>query len=84
MWEGSNLAEHINVFDQVIADLGKVDVKIDNEDMAIILMCSLPGSYEHWVTTLTYGWMKLLQLCWVCMSKGGRTIYLKILLEVLL
>lgn len=55
MQEGSNLAEHINVFNQVIADLVKVEVKVDDEDRAIILLCSLPGSYEHLVTTLTYG-----------------------------
>ena len=55
MQEGSDLAEHINVFNQLIADLGKVEVKIDEEDRAIILLCSLPGSYEHLVTTLTYG-----------------------------
>ena len=39
----------------IIADLGKVDVKIDDEDRAIILLCSLPESYEHLVTKLTYG-----------------------------
>ena len=55
MQEGSDLAEHISIFNQLIADLGKVDVKIDEEDKAIILLCSLPGSYEHLVTTLTYG-----------------------------
>ena len=55
MQEGSDLAEHINIFTQLIDDLRKVDVKIDDEDRAIILLCSLPGSYEHLVTTLTYG-----------------------------
>ena len=55
MLESSNLAEHINVFNQLIADLGKVDVKIDDEDRAIILRCSFQGSYERLVTTLTYG-----------------------------
>ena len=44
MQEGSDLAEHINVFNQLIVDLGKVDVKIDDEDRAIILLCSLPRS----------------------------------------
>jgi hypothetical protein len=55
MQEGSDLAEHVNVFNQLVADLGKVDVKIDDEDMAIVLLCSLPDSYDHLVTTLTYG-----------------------------
>ena len=55
MQKWSDLAEHINVFNQLIADLGKVDVKIDDEDSASILLFSLPGSHEHLVTTLTYG-----------------------------
>ena len=42
MQEGSDLAEHINVFNQVVADLGNVEVKVDDEDRAIILPCSLP------------------------------------------
>ena len=55
MQEGSDLAEHVNVFNQLVADLGKVDVKIEDEDMAIVLLCSLPDSSDHLVTTLTYG-----------------------------
>ena len=52
--EGSVLAEHINVFNQLIADLVKVEVKIEDDDKAIILLCSLLSSYEHLVTMLTY------------------------------
>ena len=55
MQEGSNLAQHINIFNQIITDLVRVDVKIEDEDKAIILLCSLPPSYEHLVTTLIYG-----------------------------
>ena len=55
MQDGEDLAEHINVFNQLVADLAKVDVKVDDDDKAIILLCSLPSSYEHLVTTLTYG-----------------------------
>ena len=55
MQEGLNLAQHINIFNQIITDLIRVDVKIEDEDKTIILLCSLPPSYEHLVTVLTYG-----------------------------
>ena len=55
MQEGSDLTAHINVFNQLVADLLKVEVKVEDGDGAIILLCSLPGSYEHLVTTLTVG-----------------------------
>ena len=55
MQEGCDLAQHVNVFNQIITDLAQLDVKIEDEDRAMILLCSLPPSYEHMVTTLTYG-----------------------------
>ena len=55
MQEGSDLAQHVNVFNQIITDLVRLDVKIEDEDRAMILLCSLLSSYEHLVTTLTYG-----------------------------
>ncbi|KAK4397553.1 Retrovirus-related Pol polyprotein from transposon TNT 1-94 [Sesamum angolense] len=55
MQEGSDLAQHVNVFNQIITDLARLDVNIEDEDRAMILLCSLPFSYEHLVTTLTYG-----------------------------
>ena len=55
MQEGSDLVEHLNVFNQLVVDLAHREVTVDDEDKAIILLCSLPPSYEHVVTTLTYG-----------------------------
>ncbi|KAL0293416.1 UNVERIFIED_CONTAM: Retrovirus-related Pol polyprotein from transposon TNT 1-94 [Sesamum radiatum] len=55
MQEGSDLAQHVNVFNQIITDLARLDVSIEDEDRVMILLCSLPFSYEHLVTTLTYG-----------------------------
>lgn len=45
----------MNVFNQLVTDLVKMDVEVDDEDKAIVLLCSLPESNEHVVTTLTYG-----------------------------
>jgi hypothetical protein len=54
MAEGSDLSQHI-VFNQVINNLKRVDVKFENEDKALMLLNSLPTStmYENLVTTLT-------------------------------
>ena len=46
--------EHLDVFNQMVIDLAHRDVKIDDEDKKIILLCSLPPYYEHVVTTLSY------------------------------
>ncbi|KAL0368146.1 UNVERIFIED_CONTAM: hypothetical protein Scaly_1033500 [Sesamum calycinum] len=54
MQEGSDLVEHMNVFNQIITDLARLDVSIEDENRAMILLCSLSFSYEHLVTTLTY------------------------------
>ncbi|CAA0827423.1 Probable prolyl 4-hydroxylase 11 [Striga hermonthica] len=55
MQEGTNLGQHVNIFNQVVTDLASLKVKIEGKDKAMILLCSLPPSYEHMVTTLTYG-----------------------------
>jgi hypothetical protein len=55
MQEGSDLVVHVNVFNQLVSNLRKVDVKIDDKDMAVVLLCSLLDSYDHFVTMLTYG-----------------------------
>ncbi|GFS39105.1 hypothetical protein Acr_00g0061200 [Actinidia rufa] len=55
MEEGGNLMEHMNVFNGYLDQLRKVDVKIDEEDKALLLLTSLPDSYDTLVTTLLYG-----------------------------
>ncbi|KAL0381216.1 UNVERIFIED_CONTAM: hypothetical protein Sangu_0185900 [Sesamum angustifolium] len=54
MPEGSDLAQHVNVFNQIITNLSCLDVSIKDEDRAMIMLCLLPFSYEYLVTTLTY------------------------------
>ncbi|KAE8784432.1 Retrovirus-related Pol polyprotein from transposon TNT 1-94 [Hordeum vulgare] len=55
MQEGSDLVEYMNAFNQVVADLACLGATIDDEDRVILLLCSLPSSYDHLITTLSHG-----------------------------
>ena len=43
------------MFNYIISDLNRVDVKFEEEGMTLILLNSLPESYNNLVTTLTWG-----------------------------
>ena len=46
MNEGTMVLEHLNFFNKVISKLLSVDVKIDEEVKALILLSSLSESYD--------------------------------------
>ncbi|KAL1187723.1 Retrovirus-related Pol polyprotein from transposon TNT 1-94 [Cardamine amara subsp. amara] len=52
MSEGSNLIQHVNQFNQITTDLGRVGVTVEDEDKAMMLLCSLTPEYETLVTAL--------------------------------
>ena len=56
MADGSDLSQHIKVFNHIISDLKQIDV-IEDEDKALMLLNSLPtfSTYENLVTTLMWG-----------------------------
>ncbi|KAK8966007.1 hypothetical protein KSP40_PGU019629 [Platanthera guangdongensis] len=55
MSEGTQLLNHMNVFNKLVSQLRSMDVKVEEEDRALLLLSSLPRSFDHLVTTMLYG-----------------------------
>jgi len=53
MKEGTLIANHLNAFNTLLVQLQSIEVKIESEDKAITLLCSLPESWDHFVTSLS-------------------------------
>ncbi|KAG8498862.1 hypothetical protein CXB51_005663 [Gossypium anomalum] len=59
MNKGKLLRDHISQFITLLNDLKNVEVDIDDEDQAMLLLCYLPPSYKSFRETLIYGRDKL-------------------------
>ena len=46
MEDGANLMKYLNVFKVLLDQLGRVDVKIEEADQALLLLTSLLDSFE--------------------------------------
>ena len=55
MKDTKGLRKHLDEFYKIMLNLNSISVKIEDEDQAIILLSSLPKSYEHFVDTMLYG-----------------------------
>ncbi|CAM8961497.1 unnamed protein product [Rhodiola kirilowii] len=55
MQEGTPLRDHLDQLNSILLDLRNIDVKVDDEDAALILLVSLPMSYENFVESFIAG-----------------------------
>jgi len=54
MKEDTPILQHLNTFNRILSDLLALEVKLEEEDKAILLHYSLPSSYDHLATTIMY------------------------------
>ncbi|KAE8664954.1 hypothetical protein F3Y22_tig00112738pilonHSYRG01227 [Hibiscus syriacus] len=52
---GTTMNDHITSFNQLVSDLMNMDVTFEDEDLALMLMGSLPDEFEYLETTLLHG-----------------------------
>jgi hypothetical protein len=52
--EGGNVLSHISEFKEIITDLAAMEVKYEEEDMGLMLLCSLPSFYTNFRDTILY------------------------------
>jgi hypothetical protein len=55
MVEGTPIQSHLDEFNSIILDLENIDVKIYDEDKAVLLVVSLPSTYKHFKEIMLYG-----------------------------
>ena len=49
------ILQHLNAFNKILSDLLALEVKLEEEDKTLLLLSSLPSSYDHLATTIMYG-----------------------------
>ena len=55
MQEGTPIKSHIAEFTSIINELDKIEVVVEDEDQALLLLCSLPSSYQSFREAIIYG-----------------------------
>nr|GEW45420.1 retrovirus-related Pol polyprotein from transposon TNT 1-94 [Tanacetum cinerariifolium] len=52
--DGTKLGDHIDEYNKLILDLANIDIEIEDEDQALMLLMFFPSSYENFMETLLY------------------------------
>ncbi|GKC08969.1 retrovirus-related pol polyprotein from transposon TNT 1-94 [Tanacetum coccineum] len=55
MKEGSSLKDYLDALNSILMDLKNVELKIDDKDAALILLVSLPPSFDNFVNSFVIG-----------------------------
>lgn len=50
--DNQNMSEHIDLFTEYVEKLSELEISIQDEVLSIILLCSLPSSYESFVVAI--------------------------------
>ena len=50
--KGGSVMNHLSIFKEIVADLVSMEVKYDDEDLALLLLCSLPTSFVNFRDTI--------------------------------
>jgi hypothetical protein len=50
--EGQSVMNHLSIFREIISDLLSMEVKYDDEDLALLLLVSLPSSFTNFCDTI--------------------------------
>ena len=54
MAKGTPIQNHLDDFNYILIDFESMDVKLEDEDKAILFVVSLPSSYKHFKEILLY------------------------------
>jgi hypothetical protein len=52
--DGGKVLDHLSEFKEIVADLESMEVKYEEENLGLILLCSLPSSYSNFRDTILY------------------------------
>lgn len=52
---GEDLTDHLHKFNALVRELENMGMKIEEEDRAILILCSLPDSFDHLITAMLVG-----------------------------